>query len=168
MEVERRLFEKGWQVFVLDGDNVRQGLNSDLGFSPADRAENIRRVGEVAQLFAQAGMLVIVSFISPYRADRDKVRERAQGLFHEVWVKADLETCERRDPKGLYGKARQGAVGEFTGVSAPYEIPLKPELVVNTESQSLSESVQAVLRYVELSMQKEPSEEPALRPDVAL
>ena len=149
MEVERRLFARGYQVFVLDGDNVRQGLNADLGFSPEDRAENVRRIGEVAHLFAQAGMVVIAAFISPYRTDRDRVRAAAPGLFHEIYVRAPLEECASRDPKGLYAKARQGGIGGFTGVSAPYEPPVAPELVVDTAALSVEEAVQLVLRYVE-------------------
>jgi len=120
MELERRLFLRGWQVTVLDGDNVRTGLNADLGFSEADRAENIRRVGEVAHLFAKAGMLVISSFISPYSADRERVRAIDPEAFHEIHIATDLEECERRDPKGLYKKARAGELPDFTGISAPY------------------------------------------------
>ncbi|MTJ83456.1 MAG: adenylyl-sulfate kinase [Telmatospirillum sp.] len=149
MELERRLFAKGRQVFVLDGDNVRQGLCADLGFSAEDRAENIRRVGEVAHLFAQSGMIVIAAFISPYRADRDRVRAIAPGLFHEIHVKAPLELCQRRDPKGLYLKARQGAIAEFTGVSAPYEPPLRPELEIDTGRLSIEESVDLIMRYID-------------------
>ena len=122
-ELDRLLFQKGWRTFVLDGDNVRHGLCADLGFSPADRAENIRRIGEVAKLFAQSGCLVITAFISPYRADRDRVRAIAGELFHEVHVATSLEVCEARDPKGLYGKARRGEIEAFTGISAPYEAP---------------------------------------------
>ncbi len=168
MEVERRLFAKGYQVFVLDGDNVRQGLNADLGFSPEDRAENVRRIGEVAHLFAQAGMVVIAAFISPYRADRDRVRATAQGLFHEVYVKAPLEECRRRDPKGLYAKARQGNLNEFTGVSAPYEAPLRPDLEIDTAALSIDEAVEMVLHYVERDMQQDTESAVATRPDVSL
>ncbi len=148
MEVERRLFLKGWQVTVLDGDNVRHGLCSDLGFSPEDRAENIRRVGEVAHLFAQAGLLVVTAFISPYRADRDRVRAMGEG-FHEVHVATGLDECERRDPKGLYRKARAGAIPEFTGVSAPYEAPVDPELVLDTAGRSVDQSVEELVAYIE-------------------
>ncbi len=168
MEVERRLFGRGYQVFVLDGDNVRQGLNADLGFSPDDRAENVRRIGEVANLFAQAGMIVIAAFISPYRADRDRARAAAAGLFHEVYVKAPIEECQRRDPKGLYAKARQGGINEFTGVTAPYEPPLNPDLVVDTAALSVVEAVELVLRYVERDMQRDPDQDAPERPDVAL
>jgi bifunctional enzyme CysN/CysC len=114
------LFRRGYTTYVLDGDNVRYGLISNLGFSPEDRAENIRRVGEVAALFADAGMIVITAFISPYRADRQRARDAAKDGFHEIYVAADVETCERRDPKGLYKRARSGELREFTGVSAPY------------------------------------------------
>lgn len=168
MEVERRLFSKGFQVFVLDGDNVRQGLNADLGFSPEDRAENVRRIGEVAHLFTQAGMIVIAAFISPYRADRDRARAVSPGQFHEIYVKAPVEECQRRDPKGLYAKARQGGIVEFTGVTAPYEAPLNPELEIDTGSLSVEEAVDLVLRYVERDMQRDPEQTPPERPDVTL
>jgi len=165
MEIESRLFGKGWQVYVLDGDNVRRGLNANLGFSPDDRAENIRRVGEVAALFAEAGYIVITAFISPYQADRDRARAAAQasasqfdagmadsgGAFHEIYIKAGLAACEARDPKGLYAKARQGKIAEFTGISAPYEAPVAPELTVDTEALSIDQAVAHVLAYVERS-----------------
>jgi bifunctional enzyme CysN/CysC len=156
MELERQLFRKGWQVTVLDGDNVRHGLCSDLGFSPEDRAENIRRVGEVAHLFAKAGMLVVTAFISPYRGDRDGVRAIDPQAFHEIFVATGIDECERRDPKGLYKKARAGQIPEFTGVSAPYEAPDKPELHLSTEGRSIDESVAALLAYVEQSFSLEP------------
>lgn len=149
MEVERRLFLRGYQVYVLDGDNVRRGLNTDLGFSPADRLENIRRIGETAALFADSGMIVITAFISPYIADRERARKAAKGAFHEIYIKADIATCERRDPKGLYKRARSGEIAEFTGVSAPYEEPVSPELVVETITQPIEESIQAILTYIE-------------------
>jgi bifunctional enzyme CysN/CysC len=149
MEVERQLFLKGWQVVVLDGDNVRHGLCSDLGFSPEDRAENIRRVGEVAHLFAQTGTLVVTAFISPYRADRDRVRTIGPDLFHEVYLSTDLAECERRDPKGLYKKARAGEISEFTGITAPYEAPDSAELVIDTKAQSVDASVAQLLRHIE-------------------
>ncbi len=149
IEIEKRLFKKGYHVYVLDGDNVRRGLNANLGFNPEDRAENIRRVGEVAGLFADAGMIVISAFISPYRADRDRARAAAGKRFHEVHIKADLETCEARDPKGLYKKARSGEIPEFTGVSAPYEPPETPDLVVDTAAETLAQSVDRILDYVE-------------------
>ncbi len=136
-EVENILFERGVRTYVLDGDNIRHGLNVDLGFSPEDRTENIRRIGEVAKLFVDAGLVVMTAFISPYRNDRDRARNiMNSGDFLEVYVEADLETCEERDPKGLYKKARAGEVKEFTGISAPYEAPEKPELIVNTTRET--------------------------------
>jgi bifunctional enzyme CysN/CysC len=149
MEVEQRLFLRGYQIYVLDGDNVRRGLSSDLGFSPSDRLENIRRIGEVAMLFADAGFIVITAFISPYISDRERARQAAAGAFHEIYIKADLATCERRDPKGLYRRARAGEIADFTGISAPYEEPPNPELVVDTSALSVEESVEMVLRYIE-------------------
>ena len=149
LELEQALFTRGWQAYVLDGDNIRFGLSSDLGFSPEDRAENIRRIGEVAALFARAGVLVITAFISPYREDRDRARAVAPELFHEVYVKADLTVCEDRDPKGLYKKARRGEIKEFTGISAPYEEPVAPELEVDTGALSVAASVGRILDYVE-------------------
>lgn len=137
--LEHFLFQKGYHVYVLDGDNVRHGLCSDLGFSPEDRVENIRRVGHAAILFAQAGFLVVTAFISPYRADRDRIRELAPELFHEVYIDADLKTCEERDPKGLYARARRGEIDDFTGISAPYEPPMTPELRINTREKSIEE-----------------------------
>ena len=152
VELEQHLFRKGWHVAVLDGDNIRYGLSADLGFSPTDREENIRRVGEVAALFARAGIIVITAFISPYRADRDRVRKIVPDLFHEVHVQADLATCEKRDPKGLYAKARAGKIQEFTGISAPYEAPEAPELIVDTAAQSLEACLGQLSAYVEQRM----------------
>ena len=149
MELERRLFLRGWQVTVLDGDNVRTGLNADLGFAEADRAENIRRVGEVAHLFAKAGMLVIASFISPYAADRERVRAIDPDAFHEIHIATDLAECERRDPKGLYKKARTGAIPDFTGISAPYEEPAEPDLRLRTAGRTVDEAVAELQAYVE-------------------
>jgi len=146
--VENELFNRGYQVYVLDGDNVRHGLCADLGFSPEDRAENIRRVGEVAALMARAGMIVVTAFISPYRSDRERARKAAGSGFHEVYVKADLDVCERRDPKGLYRRARAGEIRDFTGISAPYEAPETAELTVETDRMAVDACVQAVLRYV--------------------
>ncbi len=148
--LEERLFERGCRVYVLDGDNIRFGLNKDLGFSPADRTENIRRIGEVAKLFTDAGAIVLTAFISPYRADRDQVRAiMGDGDFVEVHVDASLEVCEQRDPKGLYKKARAGQIPEFTGISAPYEAPEQAELVVRTDQLSLDESVDVVVDYLD-------------------
>jgi bifunctional enzyme CysN/CysC len=149
MLVERVLFNKGFHVTVLDGDNVRRGLNADLGFAPEDRAENIRRVGEVAALFAEAGMIVISAFISPYQVDRDRARKSAPDAFHEVYIRAALETCEQRDPKGLYKKARAGTIREFTGVSAPYEAPESPELLIDTEAHDVEACVAQIVAYIE-------------------
>ena len=153
VELERRLFADGHQVYLLDGDNLRGGLNANLGFSPEDRAENIRRVGEVAALFADAGFIVISAFISPYRADRARARdattERGTGEFHEIYVEASLETCERRDPKGLYSKARAGKIADFTGISAPYEPPVDPALTLHTDTESVEQCVEALYDYVE-------------------
>ena len=147
LALEEELFRRGKQVFVLDGDNVRHGLCSDLGFSPEDRQENVRRVGELAQILAQAGVIVITAFISPYRADRDGVRARAGDLFHEIHVAADLAVCERRDPKGLYKKARAGEIPDFTGISAPYEAPFAPELVVDSANQDIDACVDRLVEY---------------------
>ncbi|QQP89237.1 adenylyl-sulfate kinase [Skermanella sp. TT6] len=149
MGLERTLFERGRQVYVLDGDGVRQGLNGDLGFSPADRSENIRRVAEAARLFAEAGMIVVTALISPTRQDRARARAIGGDLFHEIHVKADLDTCEQRDPKGLYRRARAGEIPEFTGVSAPYEEPQAAELVVETGRLGIEEAVAELVGYAE-------------------
>jgi adenylylsulfate kinase len=147
---EQMLVSQGRLAYVLDGDNIRHGLNKNLGFSPEDRTENIRRIGEVAKLFTDAGVIVFSSFISPYRADRDAVRAiMGEGDFIEAHVDASLETCEARDVKGLYKKARAGEIPEFTGISAPYEAPEKPELVLDTNRRSVEESAGAVIRYLE-------------------
>jgi adenylylsulfate kinase len=144
--LEKRLFDSARLATVLDGDNVRHGLNSDLGFSPEDRDENIRRVGEVAALMARAGLVTIVTFISPYRDARNRARQAAGELpFFEVSVEAPFEECARRDPKGLYAKARAGQIKNFTGVDAPYEAPEQPELVLQTASQSVEECVEALV-----------------------
>lgn len=148
IELERRLFNIGYNVFVLDGDNVRHGLSSNLGFSPEDRTENIRRIGEVGSLFANAGFIVVAAFISPYQEDRDRAREAAGEGFHEIYVKADLSLCESRDPKGLYQKARRGEIPEFTGISAPYEAPDTPEFTVDTGELDVDKSVTALAEYV--------------------
>lgn len=149
MRVEQHLFEQGRQVYVLDGDNVRRGLSSDLGFLPQDRSENIRRIGEVAALFADAGIIALTAFISPYCADRARARRAAGDRFFEVYVKAPLELCEKRDPKGLYKKARAGLIPDFTGVSAPYEPPEDPELIVETSAQSEDDSVRQLVTSIE-------------------
>lgn len=147
--LEERLFRAGVSAYALDGDNLRHGLSSDLGFSPADRSENIRRVGHVAALFADAGIVCICAFISPYRADRAAVGEAAGSRFHEVHVHADLATCERRDPKGLYKRARAGALGNFTAVSDVYEPPEHPALIVDTTTASVAESLALLEDYVQ-------------------
>ena len=149
IELERALFAERYQVYTLDGDNVRQGLSADLGFSPEDRAENIRRIGEVAALFAEAGFVVITAFISPYRADRDRIRARHPKYFHEVFINASLEVCESRDSKGLYRRARAGEVKEFTGISAPYEAPFAPELELRTGDKPVQACVDDLLAFVE-------------------
>jgi adenylylsulfate kinase len=147
---ERDLVSRGRLAYVLDGDNVRHGLNKNLGFNPADRTENIRRIGEVAKLFTDAGVIAMTSFISPYRSDRDGVRSLfAAGDFVEVYVSASVETCESRDVKGLYQRARRGEIPEFTGISAPYEAPERPELVLDTNRQSVEESVTTLIGYLE-------------------
>jgi adenylylsulfate kinase len=147
---EKALRAGGRLTYILDGDNVRQGLNSNLGFSPEDRTENIRRIGEVAKLFTESGVIVFTSFISPYRADRDAVRATMEdGDFIEAYVAASVETCEGRDVKGLYAKARKGEIPEFTGISAPYEEPGKPELVLDTNTQSVEESTRQLVAYLE-------------------
>lgn len=144
--VENALFDRQCRTYVLDGDNVRHGLNKDLGFSPADREENIRRIGEVAKLFTQAGVINLTAFISPYRADREQARTIAEaGTFFEIYVKCALDVCEERDPKGLYKKARAGEIPEFTGISAPYEEPDNPEIVVDTGEQSVEECTAEIL-----------------------
>jgi adenylyl-sulfate kinase len=149
MALEQALTALGYSCYVLDGDNLRKGLNANLGFSPADRTENIRRVGEVAALFADAGLICITAFISPYRADRARARQSCGEAFHEIHISADLATCEARDPKGLYKKARSGELLEFTGVSAPYEIPEQPQLVIDTAHEGIAASVKKLIAYVE-------------------
>ena len=140
--LEHLLIEHGWAAYVLDGDNIRHGLNKNLGFSAEDRAENIRRIGEVARLFADAGVITVTSFISPYRADRDRVRDlhREAGLpFFEIYANTPIEVCEQRDPKGLYRRARAGEIKFFTGVDAPYEPPLAPEIELRPDQRSAPE-----------------------------
>ena len=151
--LERELFDRGLQAFVLDGDNLRCGLSADLGFSADDRAENIRRVAEAARLFAEAGVIAIAAFISPYQADRVRARRITEEgslavPFFEVFLDAPLELCEQRDPKRLYARARSGEITNFTGVSAPYERPQHPELVVRTGECSVQEGATAVLAHI--------------------
>ena len=145
--IEKSLYEKDVLSYVLDGDNIRHGLNKDLGFSPEDREENIRRISEVANLFADAGLITITAFISPYIKDRNFCRELlGNGRFVEIYTKASIETCEKRDPKGLYKKAREGKIKDFTGVDAPYEEPENPELIIDTDKETVEESVEKILK----------------------
>ena len=150
MELEHALVENGHQAYILDGDNIRHGLNKNLGFSPEDRAENIRRIGEVAKLFTDANIITITAFISPYRKDREEARAlQKEGEFIEVYVKCPVEVCEERDVKGLYKKARAGEIKEFTGISAPYEEPLDPEITIDTSRLSVEESTRTIIGYLE-------------------
>ncbi|MCK5852571.1 adenylyl-sulfate kinase [bacterium] len=150
IEVERQLFERGCNTYTLDGDNVRHGLNKNLDFSPEGRVENIRRIGEVAKLFADAGVIVCTAFISPYKRDRDSVRQLiAEGRFVEVFIDCPLVECEKRDPKGLYKKARKGEIVDFTGVSAPYETPEKPEITIDTALETVERSAGKVLEFLD-------------------
>jgi bifunctional enzyme CysN/CysC len=147
--LESKLFEAGCQTMLLDGDNMRQGLCGDLGFSEADRSENIRRVGEVARLFFESGHIVICSFISPFIRDRQFVRSLfPEARFIEIYVKCDLEVCKRRDPHGLYKKALAGEIAEFTGISSPYEEPPSPEIVIETDLQSVDQNVSSIMTYL--------------------
>ncbi len=148
--VEELLYEKGCRTFVFDGDNVRHGLCSDLGFSNRDRVENIRRIGEMSKLFTNAGVMALTAFISPFRKDRDLVRSLVpDGDFIEIFCDTPLEICEQRDVKGLYEKARSGDIPEFTGISSPYEAPLNPELVVDTGRKSLDKCAFQVISFLE-------------------
>ncbi|TKI54300.1 adenylyl-sulfate kinase [Brevibacillus antibioticus] len=148
--VEQELHQRGLASYVLDGDNIRHGLNRGLGFGVEDRRENIRRIGEVAKLFVDAGVITLTAFISPYREDRELARNLVEaGEFIEVYVKCSLEECERRDVKGLYGKARSGEIDQFTGISAPYEEPVQAELVIESDKQTIEEAAQIVLTYLE-------------------
>ncbi|MBC3086553.1 MAG: adenylyl-sulfate kinase [Staphylococcus capitis] len=147
--LEKALFNEGKQTYRLDEDNVRHGLNKNLGFSPEDRTENIRRIGEVAKLMVDAGSITVTAFISPYKQDRDNVRAILEDdEFIEVYTKCSVEECENRDPKGLYKKARSGEIPEFTGISAPYEAPDHPEIILDTEHESINQSVDRVIQYL--------------------
>ncbi len=149
LSLEKRLFMEGKLSFVLDGDNIRHGLNKNLGFSPEDREENIRRIGEVAKLFSDCGIITMTAFISPYLKDRDRARELLKkGEFVEVFLKVPLEIAEERDPKGLYKKARAGEIQEFTGISAPYEEPLDPEIIIDTSEKNIQESTDIIYNYL--------------------
>jgi len=147
--LQQKLFEQGKQVYVLDGDNIRHGLNKDLGFSAEDRNENIRRIAEVSKLFVDAGTIVITAFISPFREERDKARQLFQpGEFIETYIRCPIEECEQRDPKGLYAKARAGKISDFTGISSPYEEPLSPEIIIESNRQSIGQSVEQIMQYL--------------------
>jgi len=147
--LESALIHNGHHSYILDGDNIRHGLNKDLGFSARDRVENIRRIGEVAKLLVDAGLIAVTAFISPFRADREMVRKLvAPGDFIEIYVKASLEVCEQRDPKGLYAKARAGLIKDFTGIDSPYEAPESPELVIDTAELSLQQSATQILDFL--------------------
>ena len=149
VDLEKRLCERGVRTYILDGDNVRHGLNKNLGFSPEDRTENIRRIGEVAKLFTDAGLVAITAFISPYRADRDQVRALMKpGDFVEIFVDCPVEVCEQRDVKGLYKKARAGEIKEFTGISAPYEAPANAELTIKSHELSVDAAVAKIVEYL--------------------
>ncbi|MBE50906.1 MAG: adenylyl-sulfate kinase [Flavobacteriales bacterium] len=145
---EKLLHDMGIHTYILDGDNVRMGLNKDLGFSPEDRTENIRRITEVSNLFADAGILVLTAFISPYLEDRESARKVIGEDFVEVFVDTPLDVCESRDPKGLYKKARSGEIKGFTGIDAPYEVPTNPELSIRTDQQGIDECAQIVVDYL--------------------
>lgn len=147
--VENKLYELGISTYILDGDNLRNGLNQDLGFSAEDRKENIRRVGEVAKLFVDSGLVVLATFISPYRSDRETIKNSmSPGEFIEIYVDCSLENCEKRDPKGLYKKARKGEITEFTGISSPYEKPVNPEIILNSNQYSVEECALQVLDFL--------------------
>ena len=146
--LEKKLYEKGVLSYVLDGDNIRHGLNSDLEFSEEDRIENIRRIGEVAKLFYDSGIFVLVCFISPYKNDRDKVRELIGEDFVEIFVDCSLKECEKRDTKGLYKKAREGIIKDFTGISAPYQKPENPEIILGTDKLGIEESIDKIIGFL--------------------
>lgn len=147
--LESWLYDAGFHSYLLDGDNIRQGLNKDLGFADKDRVENIRRIGEVGKLLADAGLIALSAFISPFRADRQMVRSLfAPGEFIEVYVATPLDVCEERDPKGLYKKARAGAIRQFTGIDSPYEVPENPELVVDTSKASIEQATLQIVDYL--------------------
>lgn len=151
-QVEKELFNRGVKVFVLDGDNVRHGLNKDLGFSQKDRSENIRRIGETAKLFVDAGLIILTAFISPYKRDRENARNLFKDKeFIEVYLEADILACEKRDKKGIYKKAKQGLIKEFTGISAPYEVPENPEIKINTVQESdVSINTKKIIHFLEI------------------
>lgn len=148
--VERKLYDNGYRTYVLDGDNVRHGINSNLGFSREDRKENLRRIAEFSKLFVDAGILVLAAFISPYREDREYIMSRFQGdNYLEIYVKCSVQECENRDPKGQYKKARKGTIKNYTGISAPYEEPETPDLVIDTEKLDIETSVQKIIELLQ-------------------
>ncbi|MED2947642.1 adenylyl-sulfate kinase [Bacillus subtilis] len=148
--VDEKLYRKGIQSYVLDGDNIRHGLNKDLGFQTGDRIENIRRIGEVAKLFVDSGQMILTAFISPFREDRDMVRALfPKGEFFEIYVKCPLHVCEQRDPKGLYKKARNGEIKHFTGIDSPYEAPLSPDLIIESDQTSISDGADLIINALQ-------------------
>ena len=146
--LESSLYNLGKATYLLDGDNLRHGINSDLGFSDIDRIENIRRIGEISKLFVDAGLITIATFVSPFKKDRNFVRSLLGDYFIEVYIDCDLDTCIKRDPKGLYEKALSGEIPQFTGISSPYEKPDKPELVINTIDDSIEESINKIITFI--------------------
>ncbi|ARB36485.1 MULTISPECIES: adenylyl-sulfate kinase [Bacillus] len=148
--VDEKLYRKGIQSYVLDGDNIRHGLNKDLGFQTGDRIENIRRIGEVAKLFVDSGQMILTAFISPFREDRDMVRALfPKGEFFEIYVKCPLHVCEQRDPKGLYKKARNGKIKHFTGIDSPYEAPLSPDFIIESDQTSISDGADLIINALQ-------------------
>ncbi|MDP0482691.1 adenylyl-sulfate kinase [Bacillus subtilis] len=148
--VDEKLYRKGIQSYVLDGDNIRHGLNKDLGFQTGDRIENIRRIGEVAKLFVDSGQMILTAFISPFREDRDMVRALfPKGEFFEIYVKCPLHVCEQRDPKGLYKKARNGEIKHFTGIDSPYEAPLSPDFIIESDQTSISDGADLIINALQ-------------------
>ncbi len=148
--VEEELFKRGYHTYLLDGDNIRLGLNRDLGFGESDRVENIRRIGEVSKLFVDAGLIVLSAFISPYKADRESIRKSVnEDEFIEIFVDTPLEVCKARDPKGLYKKAIEGKIANFTGISSPYEVPLNPEIIIDGSTTDIKEAIDIVINYLE-------------------
>lgn len=148
--VDEKLYRKGIQSYVLDGDNIRRGLNKDLGFQTGDRIENIRRIGEVAKLFVDSGQMILTAFISPFREDRDMVRALfPKGEFFEIYVKCPLHVCEQRDPKGLYKKARNGEIKHFTGIDSPYEAPLSPDFIIESDQTSISDGADLIINALQ-------------------
>ncbi|MEW5068747.1 adenylyl-sulfate kinase [Bacillus subtilis] len=148
--VDEKLYRKGIQSYVLDGDNIRHGLNKDLGFQTGDRIENIRRIGEVAKLFVDSGQMILTAFISPFREDRDMVRALfPKGEFFEIYVKCPLHVCEQRDPKGLYKKARNGEIKHFTGIDSPYEAPLSPDFIIESNQTSISDGADLIINALQ-------------------